>query len=177
MAPISDDGIGLGSTIMTLPRGMGGLSSFQIDLTDVNRAESRIPEIVRANPLTLPDLIVEFNMALVRMSNIVSRVELELREAERAVKEAESIALLERAEDLLKAKNIKSSADTREAAVTLDHDVKDARRRYDMLKAISVFLYHKRNAIEMAYYSTKKVAEINSITTAMGAGVINRSRD
>lgn len=161
-------------SLMTIPRGYIANETLRLDISDVNRIEARIPEIVRANPITLTELIVDFNIALSRLSSIIARVELEMRDAERAVKENEAIALLEKVEEILKAKGIKSSADMREAAVTLDPEVKDSRRRYDILKSTLVFLSHKRNAIELAYYSAKKVNELNQMATPMVGGYKER---
>lgn len=171
---MSENTLSTEQTSLTIPRGYVPNEVMHLDIGEVNRIESRIPEIVRANPMTLTELIVDFNIALSRLSSLVARVELEMRDAERANKEAVAIALLEKVEDILKAKGIKSSADMREAVVTLDPDVKDSQQRYDILKSVSTFLSHKRSAIELAYYSAKKVNELNQLSTQMSGGYLER---
>jgi len=140
-----------------------GKSTFKLDFTKLNQVESRIEEVRLANPLTLPDLIVDFTVAMSKAADLIGQVEVELRTAQRELDITESIALLERVEMVLKDKKVKSSADTRKAAVALDKEVMAARERVDVLTAVSKLLSNKRLAVEMAYYSAKKVCEYNAL--------------
>lgn len=147
---------------LELPTG-NGKETFKLDFTELNQFESRIDEVRRANPLTLPDMIVDFTVAMSKVASLMGQLEVELKSAERELDMAESIALLERVEPILKEKKIKSSADTRKAQVTLDEDVKKARERVDILTAVSKLLSNKHQAVEMAYYSARKICEVSTL--------------
>ena len=127
------------SKVLTLPKGKGQ-GTFNLEFNEIIKFESRLEEIRTVSPLTLPDLIVDISIALNVASSFIGQVELELKESERELEKAEAIALLDKVEDLLKAKNIKSSADTRKAQVILDEDVQRFKERVDILKAASIFL-------------------------------------
>ena len=157
---IITDNLGFNERRLILPRGKIGLSPLELDMTKIFEVESRIREIERSTPATMPNLIADFILGSIEASRLVALIEMELKEAQHSMDKANAIALLERAEDILKAKNIKSSADTREAAVNLDPDVRDARYRVDVLKTMSTFLMAKKDAIEMAYHGAKKICDI-----------------
>jgi len=157
---IIQNSLGLSEDSIVVPRGRKGLAALKIPLKDIHDVEARIPEIQRATPITLPELVTVFTVGILKMSQILPVVELELREAKRAMEAARAIALLERAEGVLKEKQIKSSADTREAAITMDTDVQEAQNRYDALNAIQAFLQGKNNAFEMAYHGAKKICDL-----------------
>lgn len=157
--------LGIEDGKLILPRGRSGVGGVLIiDIREIDQYEGRIAEIARATPLTLPDLITDFNLAIAKISRAAVQVEIELRNAERALSEAKSCAILERVEDFLRAKNIKSTSDTREAAIDADVDVKMAKEKVDILKAVSTFLKDKTKAFEMAYYGAREVTRMNTKT-------------
>lgn len=150
-----------GFGILVVPRANKGLQPIVLDLKEVNLAESRIEEIGRANPLTLPDLISTFNLAMVRLTKMISGVELELRNVKREKEEFEAIARLDKVEEFLEKKKVKSTTDTRDAAVILDPEVRELRAKYDTLVVISEFLGAKLKNLEYAYHGAKKVCDVN----------------
>lgn len=149
-------------TYLTLPKGKGD-GTFAVETTSLMRMEAKIPDIRQANPLTLPDLIVDFTLAISMAGKTIAQVEQELKEGERELEMCEAIALLERVEPLLKAKGIKSSTDTRQAQISLDKDVIAARERVDILTTTVKYLENMHKAFEMAYYSAKKICEYQSL--------------
>lgn len=157
---IIDNNLGLSEHALIIPRGRKGLDPLKLDLKDVHDIEARIPEIQRSTPITLPDLVTQFVLGILKMSKILAMVDLELREAKRALEHARAVALLERAESVLAARKVKSSTDTREAAINLDVDVNEAQNKVDCLTAISAFLAGKNSAIEMAYHGAKKICDV-----------------
>lgn len=160
---VLNDGYGLGSeTTLQIPRGHKGLVPMTFDMTDIYRVLSRTSEIERVTPASFGELVTDFNMGMIQLNRLIGIIEIELKEAENSLDMAESIALLERVEDYLKAKNIKSSADTREAAKILDPDVQEAIRKKDALTAISEYVKGLKMAVERAYFSAKQVAEFTS---------------
>jgi hypothetical protein len=163
MGTIIQDSIGISNNAITIPRGKRGLSPITIDISKVQSIESRIPELARSTPITMPELVTQFTIGIAEMARLIALVQIELNDAERALDESRSISLLERAEDVLRSKGIKSSA---------DYDVKEARETYDILKAILSFLHGKRDAIEMAYHGTKKVCDVYLKTPMSNIGVM-----
>lgn len=154
---------GLGSeTVLQIPRGHKGLVPIVFDMTDIYRIVGRITEIERVTPATFGELVTDFNKGMIQLNRLIGIVEIELKEAENTLDMAESVALLERVEDYLKIRGIKSSADTREAAMILDPDVQEARRRKSALLAISEYVKGLKEAIERAYFSAKQVAEFTA---------------
>lgn len=160
MAPIIENSLGITENGLVIPRGRAGLAPMEIPLKAIHDIEARIPEIQRSTPTTLPDLVTQFTIGILKMSSIMAMVDLEVRDAKRTLDHARAVANLERSEAVLKAKSVKSSADTRDAAITLDPDVQTARERLDALTAAQYFLTGKNNAIEMAYHGAKKICDI-----------------
>jgi len=145
---------------LIIPRGNSNMPPVAIEMRTILEAESRIEEIRRSSDKTLPDLVTVFLIALGKLANSIAVVELELREAKRLLDEAKAIALLEKAEELLKSKGIKSSADTREAAILLDPQVRECQARVDALTATQAFLYNKNALMDRAYHGAKKICDV-----------------
>jgi|GEM_PF-3790032 len=150
------------NNMLIIPRGRPGLPAISIDLTRIVQIENRIPEMARASAITAGELIMEFNSGLLHIARAISLVELELYDAEQALEETEAEALLDRVEKVLSFKNVKSSADTRAAALALDREVSASRSRVSGLKVTADYLRSRMKAVEYAYHGTKKILEINN---------------
>jgi hypothetical protein len=155
--------------VLTIPTGRGD-STLSLDLTYVDLIEDRIDEVRRSNPMTLADLIVDFNVGMSKLGSLIGQVEYEVDSANQAKKMAEATALLERVDEVLKQKNQKSSTDTRQAAVDLDTEVQAARDRVHLLEATLKFLENKYSALERAYYSAKTVCDYQSVPLSANFG-------
>ncbi len=149
------------SANISLPRG-NGLKPLILDMTKVYEVESRIGEIAHSNPMTFPVLVSEFNLSYIQISKMVAAVQLEKAQVETMLNQAKSVALLDTVELTLANKKIKSTADTREAALHLDPQVQEFTQRLNMLEAVHTLLKDKAKGIEMAYHAAKKVAELNA---------------
>ena len=147
--------------ILMIPRARAGMPAISIELDRIKEVEARIPEIARATPISAIELITAFNEGILHYARAISLIELERKEAQQAMKEAEAYCLLEKAEEVIKSKGGKSSADLRNAVVDLDPDVRDARNRYNTLSTYSTYFSQRMQAIEMAYYGAKKVLDVN----------------
>jgi hypothetical protein len=161
---MNDDASGVpgGTPYLIVPRGRKELSPLNLDMREIYRIEGRIQDISTANPATMPDLISDFNRGYAMLGGMVAKVQLELSEAEIALREAKSIALLDKVDKVLSEKGQKSSADLRDAVVQMDQDVKEASRRVSVLEAYLTLLNNKAKSFEMAYHGTKKVSEIQA---------------
>lgn len=152
--------VSFGNNEIVIPKGKKGSEYMTVDLSAVYVVESRIPEIQRSTPVTLPELVTVFITGLLQITRIIALVELETKEAKRVLEHTKAVVLLERVEAILKEKSIKSSTDTREAAILLDPEYAEAREKYDILTAIQTFLAGKHNAIENAYHGAKKICDV-----------------
>lgn len=150
------------SNKIPVPRGIKGLPPLVLDMREVYEAEDRIKEIALANPMTLPELLSVFNLAYIRICKMVSAMSLEAAEAEMSVKQAKSIAMLDKVEEVIAARKQKSSADLRAAIVELDPDVREAQSRLNILEATVKLLQDKAKAMEMAYHAAKKVSDVRA---------------
>lgn len=153
------------STILTIPRGRKGLPALQIDIQEISNVLKRVSELERMTVYTYPELITKINGALIQAARLTAIIDIECREAANSLDVAEAIARLERAEAVLSQKGIKSSADTRDAAVTLDPDVQDAIQRRDALNALSEWSRNVRMSLERMYYTAKQIVELSARMT------------
>lgn len=145
---------------LQIPRGRRNLSPIRLDLTAVANAESRISEIVRATPITLPDLITCYTIGLSSLAKIIAIVEMESRDAKRELEIAEATFNLDFAEGVLAKKGVKSTVDARNHACKLDPAVRELQEKSDILQTTLTYLYNKKGAIELAYHGCKKVTDI-----------------
>ena len=158
------------TNVLQLPCGKGDGSLFSLDLTRVDEIENRVEEVKRSNPMTYPDLVVEFNMGMARLGDMIALVENELEAAEERLETAKAIAIIERIEEKLLEKKIKSSADIRGAMVQLDPDVIKAKDGVQLLKSALKFLQNKYSTLERAYFSSKTVADFNNVPLSTNFG-------
>lgn len=154
----------LESTTLMIPRGRKGLPALQIDIKEISDVLKRVTELERLTIYSYPELITKINSALIQSTRLTAIIEIEYREAQNALEVAEAVARLEKAEGVLQQKNVKSSADTRDAAVTLDPDVQEALQRRDALTALVEWSRHIRLSLERMYYSAKQIVELTSKT-------------
>lgn len=168
---IINDNLGFGGEhVLTIPRGRKGLAPLSIDLSKLYEIEAKIPDMERATLATFPHLITQFTIGMSEVIRVVAIVEMELNDAERFLKESKALALLDRSEDVLRSKNMKSSSDTRDAAVILDPDVREAQEKVDILNALSSFFSSKRSVIENSYHASKKIFDAYIKTPAANVG-------
>jgi len=156
----SDQEGAIQSASLVVPRGRVGLAPIYLDMTEVYRIEKRIQEIKIADPLSMPDLISDFNYGFVLLGKMIATIELELAEAKMSLQESRSIVMLDKVDKILAEKGIlKSSTDLRDAVVTLDPSVKEANQKVAILQTYAELLYNKSKAMEMAYHGSKEVSK------------------
>lgn len=146
--------------MLVIPRGTAGLKNLSIDMKEILAAEKRIQELHRSTPMTMGSLITDFNVAIMRANRIIGIVQMEMREAKRTLEMEEAIFKIEKAEEFLRVKGIKSSVDARDSACTLDPAVQAARNRYDVLFTTSEYLQGVKEGLVLAYHGAKKVCDV-----------------
>lgn len=156
---LANESFAIESATIIIPRGRKGLAPITMDIQSITQVLSRIKELEALNVATYPEFITSINLALVQAGRLTALVEIEYKEALNSLDVAEAIARLEKAESVLQSKGVKSSADTRDAAVTLDPDVQEAIQRKDVLAAMFEWVKHLRVSVERLYFSAKQVME------------------
>lgn len=175
---ISNDNCGiLSSKYIMIPRGGKGLPPLQFDLTEINEMLSRTSELERLTPLTYPEFITKVNLALIQAGRLLSLLEVEYRDAQNLLNEAEAVARLEKAEEYLRVKGVKSSADTRDAAVTLDPDVKEAAHKRDYLLSLVEWAKFLKLSLDRMYYTAKQIIELTSTVTSINSNGITEDKE
>jgi hypothetical protein len=160
---VSPDGYGLGSeTSIVIPRGHAGLPPMVFDMTSIYKIVARTAEVERVVPATYAALVTDFNMGMIQLNRLVGLIDIELRESENGVDMARAIASLERVEPFLESKKIKSTADSRDAAITMDKDVQSAIRTRDALLATLAYAKGLKESLERAYFSAKQATDLIS---------------
>lgn len=152
---------------LVVPKGNGAVEPIMVDISPVSNALRRVPEIQRVTTANAGELMSIFTSAMTNASRAMSLVELELLSSKRNLKIVRAISILDRVESVLAERKIKSTADTREAALDLDPDVAQAQERLDILTVLSTELYNNYTELKEALYSTKKALDA-SLQTPYG---------
>jgi hypothetical protein len=148
---------------LLVPRGLPELSPLKFDLEGILKAESRIQEIATITVIKAPELMALFNKVYLDICNIISSVQFEFELSKKHADEVRAICLIDKVPSILKDKGLVSakspsgSEDLREAVLSLDKDYSNARERVIQLKCTLTLLEGKKESIDRAYSSVKKV--------------------
>lgn len=138
------------------------------DLTEVNKALARLPEISHVTQTTAPELLMSFNRAYLEAEQISAGVELNLSMASRDLDKVHSIVLLDKVPEYLKSKGMSTakspmgSEDIRKAIIDADPEYQRACDALDQLKAVSKLIKSKAKGLEMAYSTVKRLVSEGS---------------
>lgn len=147
----------LNEDFLRVMRGKPNSGIINIPLAEIRYVEGRIPEIATVTPHKAPELLATFNRSYLDLDKYIKQVELEVNVAKQYQSVVKASILLDRAEDVFKAKGLKASADLRQALVDLDPDYQNATERLNALEAAREYLKGKQKGIEMAYGSVRKI--------------------
>lgn len=131
----------------------------KIDVTKLVYYSKRVMDINQAldpgnSSLLIRDFIIAYDIA----NNLyASAIKSDMR-ADSALKQAESIAYLDRAGEYLKSRDIKDSSAAREKYVPIDPDVLTAKELKAKTAAISKFLANKLQEFRSSHESVRKIA-------------------
>jgi hypothetical protein len=143
-----------------VPRGKGDGDPILLDIKAVVTAEQRLQEVAFVTREKAPELLATYNQHWLTLNDAVTMLTFERNEADGAVKDAYSEALLDVNDEALKKRgHAKGSQDLREALATLDPRHKEARARLNEIKAVLSYVEGKRKAFEHAYQSVKKLVD------------------
>ena len=154
---------------LTIPRGTPDLNNITLDMTSIYEAESRLHEVRAVNPVTAPELMGYFNNACNTTTKYLAWVEYEILQAQKFLKLAKSIAILEKAPvayQKQKTDGVKYNEDFRDAIVNTDPDYQ---KRLDVLNALTatkVLLEGKVWSFVRAYNACKFISKPKNTTAA-----------
>ena len=114
----------------------GSTPPLRLDLTKIREGESRLHEAQVVNVGSYSNLEFVFNEGYREGKRHLSIIGYQISLAEKALREAKSRALLDDYKDFLTKKNIKDSAQIRDAFLETQIDFVMAQDRIDMLKAM-----------------------------------------
>lgn len=137
------------------PDGTTGV--YEMDLTDAYYAASRIEDMSRVNPHTAPELMCVLVRGYDILSNFLGNLELHLRRAEGAVEKIKARLLIDEIPALVKAKELSNSKDIRDALIEGNEEYQAAQDRVNQIKAMVKLLDGKRQALNMAHSSIKRM--------------------
>jgi hypothetical protein len=140
-----------------------------IDMSDIYRVEAMFDEITRINSMNGPYYMQEFLKGKELASSYLCKLIFEYEQAKNQTKESYAIAYLEKAEEYLKLRNIKSTDEAKKQYVQIDEAYKKAKDKEDALKALMTLMSNKMDAIQSAHDDAKKVYDQSR--DSRGAGI------
>lgn len=157
---MSDDGQSFTGAVMTLPS-FGKTPQISLEMNKTREAEQRFIEAKTVNPVTYVDLEHTFNESYRELKRHVSTIGYQIAMAEKAVRQAKSVFLLDKYPDLIKDRpKSHDSADIRDAFLIRDDDYVLALDRLNQLKAVESFVDGKIKAVEKVCQYMRKEMDL-----------------
>lgn len=131
--------------------------AIPLDMTDIYSYEQMIRTLPTINALNGPYYMQQFLLALDTASSYYSKSMFDLEQAKNRTKEENALAYLERSEDYIKLKGLKSTDETKKQYVQIDSQYKAAKDREDYAKALTIYLGNKVDRFQSAHDDAKKI--------------------
>jgi hypothetical protein len=144
---------------LTIPQ-FGSLPQMTLDLTKIKEGEDRLYEAQNVTVISYSNLEYVYNEGYREAKKHLSQVGYQITRAEKALREAKSRALLDEYPVFLKDRNMKDSAQIRDAYLETVKDYTEAQDRIDMLKAVDALLDGKVKIFENTCRYMKKQMDI-----------------
>lgn len=149
-----------------VPSGKGVGPPLILDIISVVQAESRLQEVAFVNMHTAPELLSTFNKCWLDLDNSVTRLIYEKACAQDTHERLRSEALLNCTDESIKQRgHSKASADLREAMVSINPTVIEAKERLNEIVAVLNYLQSKKQAFENAFTSVKRLVSGQQLPT------------
>jgi hypothetical protein len=126
----------------------GSTPSLILDVSKIREGEARLVEAQMVNPATYANLEYVFNEGYREAKRHMSVIGYQITQAEKALREAKSTALLDEYPEFLKKSAIKDSAQIRDAFLERYVPYTSAQDRIDMLKAMESLIDGKIKTFE-----------------------------
>lgn len=148
-------------TKYVLPSGDGKADPIEIDMVGLAKAEVRKGEIAQINVHNAPELAAYFNQWWELTDRLHIRINKHYLLAEECHEIASADALLE-ADDVLKAKGVKSTAETRAAVVTINPKVRAIKQTLIELQTIREEIKGKSKGFANSFFSVHALIKNNA---------------
>lgn len=126
-----------------------GIDEVRISLSLLKEAERRVLETKTVNPSTYTELEFVMNKSYEEIKQNLTKVGYQLVKTTNVYERIRSGVLLDKYPEFLKTRGLKSdNASTRDAFLTLDPDIQEAKERIDSLIALQSFLEGKAKVME-----------------------------
>ena len=132
---------------LTIPQ-FGSLPQMTLDLTKIKEGEDRLYEAQNVTVISYSNLEYVFNEGYREAKKHLSQVGYQITRAEKALREAKYRALLDENPFFLKDRNMKDSAQIRDAFLETVKDYTEAQDRIDMLNAMLALMDGKIKVFE-----------------------------
>lgn len=137
-----------------------GSQPIPLPLSSIREGERRLIEAKMVNAATYADLEYCFGEGYREAKKNISVLGYEITKAEKALREAKSIAILDDYPDFLKDKGLKDNATVRDAFLETRKDYVSAHDRIDMLKAMLDLMEGKVKVFENVSRYMKKEMDL-----------------
>lgn len=165
-----------GTSGMVIPA-FGNSKALTLDLSKTKEAEIRLIEAKTVNPSTYTDLEHCFNESYRELKRHYSTLGHELAKAEKALRLAKSVVLLDKYPEFIKdKKKTLDNSDMRDAFLIQDQDYSNALDRINMLKAMESFVDGRIKVIENVSRYMKKGMDLIIRSGLSGANLYNTNR-
>lgn len=155
---------------LTIPE-FGSFQKLVLPMVAIREGERRLIEAKMVNPATYSDLEYTFNEGYREAKKNVSIIGYEITRAEKAIREAKSIAILDEYPEFLKTQSLKDSATVRDAFLERQPNYVAAQDRLDMLKAMLDLMEGKIKVFENVCRFIRKEMDL-----AIRSGSIDSNR-
>lgn len=135
----------------------------EMEITEIDWAERRIPEVARVNHQRAPELLATFNVAFLVASRVLTQLEYEHLQAKIKLADIKGILLLDKVAAILAAKGLSSernpagSEGLRQAVIDTDPEYRQQQEVCNQLACARDLFENKKKGVEMAYTSVKKI--------------------
>lgn len=155
---------------LTIPQ-FGTSELIKLSMTAIKEAERRLIEAKMVNPATYSELEYVMNEAYREAKKNITIVGYEITKAEKALREAKSIAILDEYPQFLKDNSFKDNATLRDAFLERQENYVAAHDRIDMLKAYLDLMEGKVKVMENVCRFMRK-----EIDLVIRSGVIDSNK-
>jgi exonuclease VII small subunit len=128
-----------------------------LDIADIMKSISRIPEVEFVTRSTAPDLLADFNVAMSELNKCTAFVRYERDRASNLLEQRRSLVLLDLSGDECKRRGQNPTKELREAVVCLDLEHQVLQDQLAQLEALVKYMEGMMKTIESAYQSVKKI--------------------
>lgn len=128
-----------------------------MDMSEIYKYEALVEDLAGVNLMNGPFYMREFLKAKELASSFYCRLLFDYEQARNRTRTEQALAYLERSEDYIKARGLKSTDETKKQYVAIDKGYQAAKDKEDMLKALVTLMENKVYKFQAAHDDAKKI--------------------